>query len=441
VLSAVDSAVLWADLGIGLLVVVTGALLVPALGFVEAFITIVLGSLIGVALLSLGSAAGAAHGLTTMMLLRPVLGIRGSWLPSALNAIQLIGWTAVELWAISLVADLVAQRIWGFSARLLWLAVAAVVCTSLALWGPVGVARMWMKRFGLWVVTGICLAATGLTITSGALAEAASVHGRGGWPTAGAGIDLVIAMPISWWPLVADYSRFVRSPRAAFIGTFGGYLVANVWLYLLGVVLVLGANATPDPAGIAAALVSLGGGSFAGLAFLAGLLAGETDEAFADIYSGSVSLQNIFPKASHRLLTVIIAIFATGLSAWLTMARYEAFLFLLGSVFVPLFGILAADHYVARGGQIHMTSLFRSDGRYWFTKGFRVGAVVPWVAGFLTYHWVLPTGPEWWLHVVDAVSRTPLNNRWPWLPASIASFLVAFVLTGLSCAAKRRGEA
>src|SRR5687768_11041578 len=104
-LSGFDLAVLWADLGIGLLVLVTGALLVPGLGFGAAAAAIVLGSLAGVSLLALAGAAGAEHGLTSMVLFRPVLGVRGSWIPSALNAFQLVGWTAVELWAMSFVAD------------------------------------------------------------------------------------------------------------------------------------------------------------------------------------------------------------------------------------------------------------------------------------------------------------------------------------------------
>jgi NCS1 family nucleobase:cation symporter-1 len=427
-LTAVDSAVLWGDLGIGMLVLVTGALLVPGLGFATAMVAIIIGSVVGVALLALASAAGAQHGVPTMVLFRPVLGIRGSWLPSVLNAAQLIGWTAVEFWAMSYVADIVSQRVFGFSSRPLWLAIAAVICTALALWGPVDVVRVWMKRFGAWVVVAICALVTVLVVFSDALSQALAAPGVGGFPTFGAALDLVIAMPISWLPLVADYSRFSQRPRSAFYGTFGGYLLANVWLYTLGVLLVLGTNASPDPAGIAAGILALAGGSIAGLLFLVALLVGETDEAFADIYSGAVSLQNIWPRASQRGLAIAIAAIAAALAAWLTMERYEAFLLLLGSVFVPLFGILAADHFLNRRGQIDIGELYRPAGSYWFTNGFRLRAIVPWIAGFLVYHWVLPTGPGWWLDGVSTFLGTPLNERLPWLSASVLSFLAAFLL-------------
>jgi putative hydroxymethylpyrimidine transporter CytX len=426
-LSGFDLAVLWADLGVGLLVLVTGALLVPGLGFAAAAAAIVVGSLLGVALLALAGAAGAEHGVTSMVLFRPVLGVRGSWIPSVLNAFQLVGWTAVELWAMSFVADLVSQRVFGWSSRTLWLALATAVCTALALWGPLGVTRVWMKKFAAWVVTAICLLVTIAVLTTDGIGAALTRPGTGGFPTFGLAVDLVIAMPVSWLPLVADYTRFGRGARSAFGGTFWGYLFANVWLYLLGALLVLGPGAEPSPAGIATGVLAVAGGSIAGVLFLAGLLAGETDEAFADVYSGALSLRNVFPRLSRTGATLGIAAVSCGLAAWLTMERYESFLFLLGSVFVPLFGILVADHFFNRRRSVVVEDLYSREGRYWYSGGVRTAALVPWLAGFVVYHWVAPTGPGWWLEWTEGVVGTPLSARWPWLSASVASFAVAFL--------------
>ncbi|HEY7874682.1 MAG TPA: cytosine permease [Actinomycetota bacterium] len=426
VLSGFDLAVLWGDLGVGLLVLVTGAYLVPALGFAQALVAIVLGSIVGVALLALGASAGADYGVPTMVLFRPVLGVRGSWVPSALNALQLVGWTAVELWAISFVADEVAQTTLGFSARWLWLGVAAVFVTALALWGPVGVARVWLKRFGAWVTASICVAVSVLVLTSDGIGAALGAAGTGGYPTFGPALDLVIAMPVSWLPLVADYTRFARGPRGAWMGTSAGYLLANVWLYSLGAMLVLGAGATPSPDGIAAGVLALAGGSIAGALFLVGLLAGETDGAFADVYSGAVSLQNVWPRLSQRSLVVAVAVAGTVLAAWLTMDRYIAFLLLIGSVFVPLFGLLAARNLSSRRS-IEVPELY-GKGAYWYDGGVRLAAFAPWIAGVLVFHWVAPTGPSWWIDLVTGVAGTPLSEKWGWLSASIPAFLVSFTL-------------
>jgi putative hydroxymethylpyrimidine transporter CytX len=424
-LSAFDLAVLWGDLGIGLLVLVTGALLVPGLGFGQAMIAIVVGSVIGVTLLALFGSVGAKHGLPTMVLLRPVLGIKGSWVPTALNVAQLVGWTAVELWAMSFVADLVSERVFGFSARGLWLGIAALVCTLLALWGPVRVVRVWMERFGMWVVGGIALIVTIVLITTDA-DLAISWSGTGGFPSFGAAIDLVIAMPISWLPLVCDYTRFGRSASSAFTGTLAGYLVANIWLYALGALLVLQAGATPSPEGIATGVLAIAGGSLAGILFLVGLLVGETDEAFADIYSGAVSLQNIWPKVSERVFGVGIAVIATALAWWLTMERYESFLFLIGSVFVPLFGIVITDHFVVRRGRIDLDSLYGRASRY---SGVRGRVFIAWLAGFLLFHWISPSPVDWWTDLVGVLPGAPLSGSFGWLPASIPSFLLAALLT------------
>jgi putative hydroxymethylpyrimidine transporter CytX len=427
-LSTLDVAVLWGDLGVGLLVLVAGALLVPALGFVEALAAIVVGSVIGVTLLTLGAVAGADHGVPTMVLFRPILGLRGSWLPSALNAMQLVGWTAVELWAMSLVADLVSQRVFGFSARGVWLGMAAVICTFLALWGPIGVVRVWMKRFGAWVIGGILAIVTFLLLTADGIGDALSSSGAGGWPTFGLGVDLVIAMPISWLPLVGDYTRFARGPRAAGIGTFVGYLVANVWLYALGALLVLSQQSAPDPSGIAAGVLAVAGGSVAGILFLMALLVGETDEAFADMYSGAVCLQNIFPNASQRALTIGIGGVSVALAATLTMSAYESFLFLIGSVFVPLFGMLCAEYFVLRRRALNVEDLYRSDGRYWFRGGVRAAALIPWICGFVVYHWIAPVGPTWWIDGIGSLLGSPLSERAGWLGASVPSFAIAFLL-------------
>lgn len=424
-LGALDLAILWGDLGVGLLVLVTGALLVPALGLVQAIVAVVIGSVIGVGLLALVAAAGGAHAVPTMVLFRPVLGIRGSWIASGLNAVQLVGWVAVEFWAMSYVADLVVTRVFCVEARGVWLLLIAAVCTGLALWGPVGVTKVWLEKFGVWVITAICLAVTVLVVASGVPIEA----GTGGFPSMGQALDLVIAMPISWLPLVADYSRFATGARPAFVGTFWGYLVANIWLYTLGSLLVLNASATPDPGGIALGILAVAGGSVAGVLFLVGLLAGETDEAFANLYSTAVSIQNVFPRLPHRVTIVGVAVVGAALAGLLTMTAYESFLFFIGSIFVPLFGILAADHFVRRRGKLRVSDLYRSSGRYWFTSGFRISSLIPWVAGFFVFHWVNPSPLGWWTELMSGFFGPPLSTEIQWLPGSVPAFAASFLVT------------
>jgi putative hydroxymethylpyrimidine transporter CytX len=418
-LSGLDCAVLWGDLGIGLLVIVAGALLVPALSLPRALLAIVVGSLLGCLLLALGALAGAREGVATMVLLRPVLGITGSWAPSALNGLQLLGWTAFELWAMAKVASTVSSRLFGVAAFGWWLAAATLVVTALALWGPVGVVRGWMLRFSAWVTVGIGLVVTVALLARG-VGPAWSRPATGGLSFASA-VDLVVAMPISWLPLVADYNRFARDRGQSFAGTFVGYAGGNAWFYALGALLVLaGGVADSSPEGLAAGILGLSAGTVVGAILLASLLAGETDEAFADIYPVAVSAQNVFPGLPQRMVVVVVGEVAAAIAAVVTATDYEAFLFLLGSVFVPLFAVVLAAA---------ATGALRRDVDH--EPAFRPAMAATWLVGFAVYHWMVPAYaflPGWWL---DVLAELPGAGEHTSLGASLPSFAVTFVLAAV----------
>lgn len=420
VLSGLDLAVLWGDLSVGFLVMVTGALLVPALGLPEALLAIVVGTAIGCLALALVGLAGEREGVPSMVLFRPVLGLRGSFLPSALNVLQLVGWTAVEFWAIAQVANVVSRRLFGFDSYGLWLVVVSVLCTALALGGPVLVVRRWLERFGIYLLIGSAVWITLKVLFAGDLGAVWRRPGEGGLPFWLA-VDLVVVMPISWLPLAADYNRFAKSDARGFAGTYWGYAVGNVWFYALGALLVLVAGAGADVVGIGLSISALAGGAIV----LVALLVGESDNAFADVYSSAVSIQNVWPRAPQRRLILGLGAVSFVLARFLSVARYEVFLFLIGSVFVPLFGVFAADYFVRRGGRY-------AEGEPFGRTGLRIAAMLPWVVGFVLYHWSVPTGPEGWIDAMRAVFHGWLHLPFPLLGsrlgASIPSFSAALLL-------------
>jgi NCS1 family nucleobase:cation symporter-1 len=417
-----DLGILWGDLSIGLLVALTGALLVPALGLPQALAAIAVGSVIGCVPLALVGYAGAREGVPGMVLFRPVLGRTGSNVPSVLNVLVLIGWTGFELWAMALVANRIGERLFGFESYALWLAIVAVVCTALALGGPIIVIRRWLERFGAWVVVADGLWITVRILANASLGELWRAAGTGGLPF-WLGVDLVIAQPVSWMPLVADYDRFGRAPRAAAVGTFVGYAVGNAWFYALGALLVLGAGLSDaSPAGLAEAVASLAGGWIVLLV----LLVGETDAA--------VSTQNLWERVRQRRAILAVAAAGVALAAWLggreatALGTFESFLFLLGSVFVPLFGVFLADYFVLRRRGYDEASLFGEGAR----SGFRVRALSAWAVGFVVYQWAVPTGPAAWQSGVERVLHAWLHLPYPLagsrVGASLPSFAAAFGL-------------
>lgn len=403
-----DLFVLWSSLGVGLLVLEAGAFLVPGLGLKTALVAIVLGSVIGSLLLALTALAGSDLRVPTMVLLRPLLGTRGSYVPTLFNVAQLLGWTAFELWVIALAASRISEallvgRHYGF-----WLVVATVWCLALALAGPLVMVRQWLEKFGIWVVYLVSAWMTVAVLRSGGISKLLAEPGTGGLPFWLA-VDLVVAMPISWLPLVADYSRFARHPRSSFLGTFLGYLLANVWFYGLGALFVVSLNVPePTPDNLAAAIMGMTGGIVA----LVVILVDETDNAFADIYSAAVSIQNIFPGLNQRWLVLAIGVLGAGLAACATMSQYFNFLLLIGSVFVPLFGVFAADCFVLRRRRPEVAARYehaaipageatRRPGR-----SFDWLALAAWIAGIASYHAAAKWAPQ--------------------IGASIPAFLVSF---------------
>ncbi len=349
-LRAVDLGVLWFNLGVGLLVLYAGTFITGyGFGLIPLAVLVVLGSVVGSVLLAGAGTIGARHGVPTMVSLRPIFGRTGSFVPTVLNAVQLFGWTALEIWVMSVAATALSGPFLGIGTGVFWVVLFGAFCGLLAWGGPLVVVKDWLERVGLWLVL---LGAGWITYrlaTSPSGASSLPLWG-GDWTKAGLGLDLVIAMPISWWPLIADYNRFARSSGKAFLGTTVGYVLANSWFYLLGAVMVLVLGLQADTSAVFAEAIV---GVYGGLALLA-ILADETDNGFANIYSTSVSLQNIRPKATLRRLVPVVTAAGLAVAASLSgfprasVLFYQPFLYFIGGVFVPMLGVVLADAFLVR---------------------------------------------------------------------------------------------
>jgi NCS1 family nucleobase:cation symporter-1 len=336
-------------------------------------------------------------------------------LPTALNVLQNVGWTVFEVLVIAAAARaLVHGPLW------LWKLVALAATTALALVGPIGFVREWVRRFAIWVVLASLAYLTWWTLHDAHLGTLWARPGKGGFPSFWQGVDVMVAMSVSWLPLVADYSRFSRTRRGAFWGTALGYLVPNIWLYGLGAILLLTRGLTDAPSVLAAIA---GGGLAAALALLA-LGIDETKVPFANVYSAAVSLQNVVPRAPQRLLILAVAALAAVGAFTIDLVQYASFLLLLGSFFVPLFGVLLAYWLVG-------------DRDVFGAPAVRPGQIGAWLVGFAMYQWLSPAGPSWWTSLVEHTH--PGQGA---LGGSLPSFAVSFLAALLVASAHRlRGRA
>jgi NCS1 family nucleobase:cation symporter-1 len=420
VLGGVETGLLWGNLGVSLLVIVAGALLVPALSLPSALVAILVGCVIGNAMLAVAGMIGADARVPGMALMRAPLGRHGSLLPTAVNVLQGIGWTIFELLVISTAAAALCDELFGFRAQRLWTVVFGVCALVLALLGPIGFVRRFIRMFAVWAVPLAVLYLTWWALDGADLTALWNAKGDGGlsiWQ----GADVVVGITVSWVPYAADYTRFSRTRKGALAGTGIGYFVPDAFLLALGAVLVLSRqidNAAALPAAVAA-------GGFAAIVALFALLVTETDEAFANSYSAAVSLQNAFPRVPQAALIVLVTAIATAGALVIDIGSYYSFLLLLGSVFVPLFAVLLAD-WLAAGAHYTPEDVF--DAPPW-----RPGLIAAWIAGFALYQWLYPTGPGWWVDVVDNLSPPDWG-----IGATVPSFLVAFCVASIVALLARR---
>ena len=376
-----DHAALWFSLGVGLLVMQIGAYLVPAVGAQQALLVIVAGSILGSGLLAWASKLGCDTGLSSAGLMHATYGSSFARLPILLNIVQLIGWTTFELVVMRDGTVAIARQAGGFTASF-WPVLATLlwggVLLALLSGSMVTLVRRFIGRFGLPLVI-LSLIWLSWQFIEKASAQGLSTlwnrPGTGGMSTLSA-LDLVIAMPVSWLPLVADFARHGRSGKNALRGTWLGYAIANIWCYSLGVLVVM---TTPSTDLVAALLLAQGGLIALGL-----ILIDEVDNAYGDLYSGSVASHSLKPGWSVRRWGVLMCVACTLLALVLPMHSLEPFLLMLSSVFIPLYGVILARLSGATGVPDLMAS-----------RKVDASAVAIWFSGVACYHLLAQFAPTW----------------------------------------------
>ncbi|TDC84264.1 cytosine permease [Actinomadura sp. 7K507] len=414
-----DQGAFWANLGVSLLAF-SGAYTVlapdadgdPTLSIMAGIAAMAVGTILGGLMLGLAAVPGARTGQPAMVLLRGLFGARLSYAPTVLNIAQLVGWGTFELIVI---AD-AATVLWDGIPRWGYVVAAGVLTTVLTIW-PLGSVRL-LRRY---VTVAVAIALVYFYVQL--LREPIPDLTQGSWGGFWIGADAALAVSISWVPVAADYTRHSRTERAAFGAAAVGYSVTQIVAYTLGLLaLALVAGNTDD-------VFDPFLGATLGVVFFAVFVLREADQSFADTYSTAVSIQNLAPRADRRVLSVVLGVTITVLALVLDIGDYAGFLSLIGSVFVPMLGVLAADFFLgrrARAGAGAEAGAERLDG--WDvsrTAPSRWGMIAAWAVGFVVYQLVNPgivSGwADFWRDVQDVLRFAPQS----WMSASLLSFLVA----------------
>ncbi|MBP2655209.1 MAG: hydroxymethylpyrimidine transporter CytX [Firmicutes bacterium] len=354
---------LWFGAAVSVAEIITGGLLAP-LGFKAGFLAIVIGHLIGTTLLVLGGIIGTDGRIPALVSTRISFGVYGSYLFSLLNVLQLVGWTAIMIIAAAKSANELTKAMWGMDHLQLWTIFIGIL---VFLWILLGREGGWKKlnMLAVFLLFGVTIILSTVVFQDTMLFSQAAT----GTMTFGEALELSVVMPLSWLPLIADYTRFAKNKKSAALGSWLGYFIGSCWMYLIGLGAALATgNAEPSTMLLSAGL----GFSALGIVILA-----TVTTTFLDAYSAGVSFANIFSKLGETKIALIMTAIGTLLALWVDMGQYESFLMAIGSVFAPLFAILFTDYFLLKTRTLQANLLIN-----WSAFGV-------WVLGVLIYYQIL----------------------------------------------------
>ena len=407
-LGLLDQLGMWGNLGISLLGL-AGAMVVlnplgsgPGMGLTPAVIALIVGTLIGTAGVSLMALASSQTGQPAMVMLRGLFGARLSYAPTVLNIIQLLGWGTFEI----VVMTSAIRQLWDVP-RTPVVIVIGILATLLALY-----PLHWVKVLRKYVTGAVVLVL--LYLAFQLATNPIPAHHGSGWDGFPVAVDAMIGLSVSWVPVAGDYARHSTSNRSAFAGSMIGYSLTQIGVYSIGIMAMLVAGGDPDKVFGVLTAVTAGVFCFWILALR------EIDQCFVDVYSTTVSIQNLAPRLNRRLISIVLGIASTVLALAIDIEGFASFLVVIGSVFVPLLGVFLVDYYLFRRARTWDTS--ENAPSRWLM-------LLPWFAGFVAYELISPGSLGWWSTMWTDAGKAIGFHAPTWLNASIGSFVVAALVT------------
>ena len=349
--SVFSNALIWFGAGVSIAEILTGTYFAP-LGMAKGFLAIVVGHVIGCAMMLLAGLIGGYTGRSAMETVKMSFGRKGSLLFAVLNVLQLVGWTAIMIYDGALATNgilNVGPWVWCVVIGALILVWIAVGITDLGRINQIVMALLFLLTLVLCKV--IFFGGSG----AGAPAEEAMSFG--------AAVELAVAMPLSWLPLISDYTREAEKPFAATVASTVTYGVVSSWMYLIG----MGAAIFTGQSDLAAIMVQAG----LGIAALVILVLSTVTTTFLDAWSAGISSESIWAKLKGKHVAMAVTVIGTVGAILFPMDDITDFLYLIGSVFAPMIAVQIADYF-----------LLKTDvsDREW-----SVSRLAIWFVGFLLY--------------------------------------------------------
>lgn len=354
--SIFENGLIWFGAAVSIAEILTGTYLAP-LGFGKGLLAVILGHIIGCAMLFAAGVIGGKVRKSAMETAKMSFGFKGGNIFSVLNIIQLAGWTAIMIYDGALAAN-GALNIGNW----LWCAVIGALILVWILIGIKNLGKLNTVAMGLLFVLTIILSV--VIFGSGEMHAVTDET-----MSFGAAVELSVAMPLSWLPLISDYTKDAEKPTKATAASTLTYGAVSCWMYAIG----MGAAIFTAETDIAQIMIKAG----LGIAGLLIVVFSTVTTTFLDAYSAGISCESLTTKISGKKVAAAVTVLGTICAMFLPLTDITGFLYFIGSVFAPMIAVLIADFFIIKSDKSNV--------------GFNVKNIVIWFIGFVLYRLLMKT--------------------------------------------------
>ena len=366
------NGLIWFGAAVSIAEIMTGTMIAP-LGLERGILAILVGHLIGCALLAFAGVIGGRTGKSAMETVKMSFGKKGSILFSVLNILQLIGWTAIMILNGAEAAEGVLPT--GF--KNIWV---LVIGALIMVWLLIGIKKL--EKLNIIAMGTLFILSIFMCI---AVFQSAGTISSSEWMSFGTAVELSAVMPLSWLPLISDYTKSAKHPVAGSIVSAAVYFLVSSWMYMIGLQSALFTGETSIP------LLMLKAGM--GVAAFLVVIFSTVTTTFMDAFSAGVSFGSISKKLREKPAAIVICVVGIVLAMFVPASLYEEFLYLIGSVFAPMISIQLIDYFI-----------LKKDVS---TSNFDLKNILVWVLGFISYRLFLsvetPIGSTFPAMIITAI--------------------------------------
>ena len=359
--TAFQNGLIWFGAGVSLAEILTGTYFAP-LGMGRGIAAILLGHVIGCVLFFLAGLIGGRERKSSMETVKMSFGAKGGMLFAFLNVVQLVGWTGIMIYDGALATNSIFDvgiAVWSI-----------VIGVMIVIWIAIGVTNLGLLNKITMALLFILTVVLSVVVFRGNNPGATS----GEVITFGMAVENAVAMPLSWLPVISDYTREADKPFRATLASTVTYGLVSCWMYVIG----MGAAIYTGGSDIAQVMLKAG----LGISALLIMILSTVTTTFLDAFSAGVSCESLSKKLSGKTVGIIATVIGTIGACVYNMDNIMGFLYIIGSVFAPMIAVQLTTYFI-----------LKKDS---FSAAFDWPNLIVWAVGFAVYrlmmHVDLPTG-------------------------------------------------